>query len=544
MAILDSFSSLFCCGEAASSTKSAPPATNNEADSTIQEDKNSTQAEHVKNLPPADPQNTKNYFVVHLTRPMGILFEENLDQQHAVGGSFIAEIKEGCSAAADGTICSGDQLVGIGNKRVSGMEFSEVMKIIEGSDDKITLTVFRGPAKSLSGASAEWLDAFLEERMKYAAQVDEKDSLDDVAAEVRDAVTENVKAELCNDVATAVHDAVGDIDKEADETPVDVTAHVEEKSTPEDELVVVDDEVEMDEWVDTEADGEKEATEEEDVVVLHNDVAVEKEIDSAAEGEVVIENDVKLDGESERDCNSAVVTEADETVGVDAKNEVEADEGASLEADQEKEADTPDDEPVVVADNETGAEEAATGEDDLKKESDTPEDEDEALLVVDNEVESEEAVDREADQEKETNTTEDEAVVVVENETDEEERVAECDADLEKEVDTPKDEALVAENEVEAEEAADGEDDLEIEAGTTDETLDKLDLETQQILKVIVENQVKAADEEVSRVHAQETDGADNTNTSIEDLLDIDYAGANTDESLISINSTALASVD
>jgi len=93
-----------------------------------------------------NPGRFPNYLTVHLTRPMGILFEENYDH----GGAYIAEINEGSSAAVDGSICRGDQLIAIGEKTVIGMDFDDIMQIIE-SDIKIKLKVFRGPAESLYG---------------------------------------------------------------------------------------------------------------------------------------------------------------------------------------------------------------------------------------------------------------------------------------------------------------------------------------------------------------------------------------------------------
>jgi len=491
MVFLDSFTSLFCCGEVTAEAEVSTP---------TQDHNNSTPQENVKSFTPTvDPMNANNYLVIQLTRPMGILFEENLDHQQPYGGAFVAVIKEGCSAAEDGSICRGDQLVGIGKKRVSGMDFGEVMKIIEGSDRKITLTVFRGPVESLygsSGASVEWLDAFVAERGE------EKDSLDDVAAEVLDAVSETVKTEMFNVVAAAVHDAIGDIDK-ADETLADVEE--------EDELVVINDEVEMDEWTDPEADiAEKEATKEEESVVIDNDVTVETEAVSA-EGEVLVENEVNLDGELEcesdldRGCDTAAVTEPEEAAVVSIENEVEADVGAPFEADQEEEPDTTD----------------------------------EGLVVVENEVDAEEAVDREVDSVKEADT-EEAAVVTIENEV-EANVGAPFEADQEEELDTEDEDLVFVASEADTEEAADRGVYLDIEEDTTEEALDKLELETHEILKVIVENQVKAAD------LAQETDtptlngGVNASNKENKDLLDIGYADSNTESESIS---TALASVD
>eukprot|EP00984_Skeletonema_dohrnii_P019865 scaffold9590_cov138-Skeletonema_dohrnii-CCMP3373.AAC.3 len=127
--------------------------------------------------PSVDPMDDNNYLTAHLTRPMGILFEENYDVQH--GGAYIAEINEGSSAAADGSICRGDQLIAIGEKRVIGMDFDDIMQIIEESDTNIKLTVFRGPAESLYGpsyGSGERLGEYVPERGEEAALVEDSES--------------------------------------------------------------------------------------------------------------------------------------------------------------------------------------------------------------------------------------------------------------------------------------------------------------------------------------------------------------------------------
>eukprot|EP00984_Skeletonema_dohrnii_P030962 scaffold22896_cov65-Skeletonema_dohrnii-CCMP3373.AAC.1 len=128
--------------------------------------------------PSVDPTDDNNYLTTHLTRPMGILFEENYDVQH--GGAYIAEINEGGSAAADGSICRGDQLIAIEEKRVIGMDFDDIMQVIEESDTNIKLTVFRGPAESLYGpscGSAEQLgEEYVPERGEEAALVEDSES--------------------------------------------------------------------------------------------------------------------------------------------------------------------------------------------------------------------------------------------------------------------------------------------------------------------------------------------------------------------------------
>lgn len=105
---------------------------------------------------------TNNYVTANLAKPMGIVFEEN---DSDFGGIFVLEINEGSSAATDGTVRPGDQLVSVGDKKVSGLQFEEALgTIINSKDEKIKLTFFRGPAKFLygpAGASQDWLNEFI-----------------------------------------------------------------------------------------------------------------------------------------------------------------------------------------------------------------------------------------------------------------------------------------------------------------------------------------------------------------------------------------------
>ena len=109
-----------------------------------------------------DSMDTNNYVIATLAKPMGIVFEEN---DSDFGGIFVLEINEGSSAAADGTIRPGDQLVSVGDKKVSGLQFEEALgMIINSKDAKVKLTFFRGPAKFLygpAGASQDWLNDFI-----------------------------------------------------------------------------------------------------------------------------------------------------------------------------------------------------------------------------------------------------------------------------------------------------------------------------------------------------------------------------------------------
>mmetsp|Transcript_9725 Transcript_9725/g.17548 ORF Transcript_9725/g.17548 Transcript_9725/m.17548 type:complete len:203 (-) Transcript_9725:179-787(-) len=109
-----------------------------------------------------DSMDAKNYITSSLAKPMGIVFEENDTE---FGGIFVLEISEGSSAEVDGTVRPGDQLVSVGQSKVSGMQFEEALgKIIDSSESEIDLVLFRGPAKFLygpAGASQDWLDEFI-----------------------------------------------------------------------------------------------------------------------------------------------------------------------------------------------------------------------------------------------------------------------------------------------------------------------------------------------------------------------------------------------
>ena len=101
-----------------------------------------------------------NYVAVELVKPMGIIFEEN-DEQY--GGIFVQSLKE--ASAAQGLLEPGDQLVGVGTQKVSGLPFDSALgAIVDDEAEKTRLVLFRGNAKQLygpTGASQEWLDEFL-----------------------------------------------------------------------------------------------------------------------------------------------------------------------------------------------------------------------------------------------------------------------------------------------------------------------------------------------------------------------------------------------
>jgi len=242
---------------------------------------------------------------------MGILFEENHDARH--GGAIVAEIHDGCSAAADGSICRGDQLIAIGDKRVSGMDFDEVIKLIfDNAETKVKLTFFRGPAESLygpSGASIEWLDEFVAERGEEAALVEEESESEVTPAIIADVA---VIPDLLDDVAvakTAVEDAcaLGD-SVTADQRCVDAES-CDDKHV--DAALVVENEVDMNEVVECEAEVENEVDTADEAVFIKNDANPEAQV----VGEAEIENEVGttedvLEVEEEADVDEGVAGEA------------------------------------------------------------------------------------------------------------------------------------------------------------------------------------------------------------------------------------------
>mmetsp|Transcript_20698 Transcript_20698/g.58717 ORF Transcript_20698/g.58717 Transcript_20698/m.58717 type:complete len:208 (-) Transcript_20698:231-854(-) len=117
-----------------------------------------------------DSMDEKNYVSVELEKPMGIIFEENDSE---FGGIFVQSLKEGGVAAANGLLQSGDQLVAVGTKKVSGLDFDDALGvIIDSPDAKTKLTLFRGTAKQFygpTGPSKEWLASFCEKGGVVAA---------------------------------------------------------------------------------------------------------------------------------------------------------------------------------------------------------------------------------------------------------------------------------------------------------------------------------------------------------------------------------------
>ncbi|CAB9511078.1 expressed unknown protein [Seminavis robusta] len=110
-----------------------------------------------------DSMDESNYVAVELTKPMGIVFEENDDD---FGGIFVQSIKEGGAADTNGVLMEGDQLVSVGTKPVHGMPFDDALgTIVDATGETVKLVLFRGAAKQFygpTGASKEWLAGFVE----------------------------------------------------------------------------------------------------------------------------------------------------------------------------------------------------------------------------------------------------------------------------------------------------------------------------------------------------------------------------------------------
>lgn len=104
-----------------------------------------------------------NYVKVALEKPMGIVFEENEEKNG--GGIYALELKEGGNAHSEGSIKSGDQLVGVNGMVVSGSTFDDALGAIVATETEVTeLLFFRGPADQLygkTGASEEWIQEFV-----------------------------------------------------------------------------------------------------------------------------------------------------------------------------------------------------------------------------------------------------------------------------------------------------------------------------------------------------------------------------------------------
>jgi predicted metalloprotease with PDZ domain len=103
-----------------------------------------------------------NYLTVELSKPMGIVFEEN-DADY--GGIFVHSLKAGGAAESNGALKTGDQLVGVAGTKVAGLPFDDALGTITATEAAtLKLVFFRGTAVQLygpTGASQAWLDEFI-----------------------------------------------------------------------------------------------------------------------------------------------------------------------------------------------------------------------------------------------------------------------------------------------------------------------------------------------------------------------------------------------
>jgi C-terminal processing protease CtpA/Prc len=103
-----------------------------------------------------------NYVAVQLTKPMGIVFEEN---DSDVGGIYVQSLKEDGSAANCGFLKEGDQLIAVNTMKVSGLPFDDALgAIVDSVGDSTKLVLFRGSAKQFygpTGANREWVGEFV-----------------------------------------------------------------------------------------------------------------------------------------------------------------------------------------------------------------------------------------------------------------------------------------------------------------------------------------------------------------------------------------------
>jgi len=109
-----------------------------------------------------DSMDSENYVTVELTKPMGIIFEENDEE---MGGIFVQSLLEDGAASQHGVLKEGDQLVAVDGVKVSGKSFDNALEtIMECEKSPTPLLLFRGTSEQLygpTGASQEWLDEFI-----------------------------------------------------------------------------------------------------------------------------------------------------------------------------------------------------------------------------------------------------------------------------------------------------------------------------------------------------------------------------------------------
>ena len=82
-----------------------------------------------------DSMDEANYVSLELSKPMGVVFEEN---EPATGGVFVASFAEGGAAEADGTLQKGDQLVVVADTQVLGRDFDTCLDAIRESEAPTT----------------------------------------------------------------------------------------------------------------------------------------------------------------------------------------------------------------------------------------------------------------------------------------------------------------------------------------------------------------------------------------------------------------------
>ena len=112
-----------------------------------------------------DSMDEANYVSVKLSKPMGIVFEEN---DPSTGGVFVASLADGGAAAENASVKPGDQLVAVGDALCKGKDFDACLGAIQASDAELTsLVFFRGGPSSLYGnlgASDGWMTEFMEKK--------------------------------------------------------------------------------------------------------------------------------------------------------------------------------------------------------------------------------------------------------------------------------------------------------------------------------------------------------------------------------------------
>jgi C-terminal processing protease CtpA/Prc len=103
-----------------------------------------------------------NYVAVQLSKPMGIVFEEN---DAETGGIYVQSLKEDGNAANCGFLKEGDQLICVNTFKVAGLPFDDALgAIVDSEGDSTKLVLFRGGAKQFygkTGANKEWVEEFV-----------------------------------------------------------------------------------------------------------------------------------------------------------------------------------------------------------------------------------------------------------------------------------------------------------------------------------------------------------------------------------------------